>query len=202
MTRILRLLLIAAIALPIWQPIAAQEVCSAVDIAPLKNRTNIEQAAQQSTADAITQQAKKAESPASVKSPLYKVDKSKRLKSGVATQSLKVLKVTKNRADVPDGYSLITLNVLDAGDPGTGIWGDGTGYQMLLDADHNTYGTIIPESGPLTEEGGDVPASTYAEFEYKIPENADGAPSTTNMELHPSRFPQEPTTGVLQTQVH
>ena len=183
MTRILRLLLIAAIALPIWQPIAAQEVCSAVDIAPLKNRTNIEQAAQQSTADAITQQAKKAESPASVKSPLYKVDKSKRLKSGVATQSLKVLKVTKNRADVPDGYSLITLNVLDAGDPGTGIWGDGTGYQMLLDADHNTYGTIIPESGPLTEEGGDVPASTYAEFEYKIPENADGALSTTNMVL-------------------
>ena len=60
------------------------------------------------------------------------------------------------------------------------VWQDGTGYQLLLDADHNTYGTIIPESGALTD-GGDVPASVYAEFEYKVPVNADGSLTTTNI---------------------
>ena len=60
------------------------------------------------------------------------------------------------------------------------VWGDGSGYQLLLDADHNTYGTIIPATGPLSTSG-DVPASTYAEFEYKIPTNADGSLTTTNM---------------------
>ena len=77
------------------------------------------------------------------------------------------------RADVPAGYALVTLS---AGD----IWNDGSGYQMLLDADANAYGTIIPETGALTT-GGDVPAYIYDEFEYKIPENADGALSTGNI---------------------
>lgn len=60
------------------------------------------------------------------------------------------------------------------------VWEDGSGYQLLLDADHTAYGTIIPEQGALTTSG-DVPASTYAEFEYKIPENADGSLTTTNI---------------------
>lgn len=62
------------------------------------------------------------------------------------------------------------------------MWGDGSGYQLLLDADHNTFGTTIPATGALTQ-GGDVPASVYAEFEYKVPENADGALSTQNIVL-------------------
>ena len=60
------------------------------------------------------------------------------------------------------------------------VWGDGTGYQLLLDADANAFGTTIPATGPLTSSG-DADAATYAEFEYKIPENADGALSTTNI---------------------
>ncbi|MBO4646355.1 MAG: DUF2436 domain-containing protein [Bacteroidales bacterium] len=60
------------------------------------------------------------------------------------------------------------------------VWEDGSGYQLLLDADANTFGTIIPETGPLTSSG-DADAATYAEFEYKVPVNADGALSTTNM---------------------
>ena len=60
------------------------------------------------------------------------------------------------------------------------VWQDGTGYQLLLDADHNTYGTVIPTSGGLTESG-DAPASVYAEFEYKVPVNADGSLSTQNI---------------------
>ena len=93
----------------------------------------------------------------------------------VATPSvkpLKVTKVTKMRADVPAGYAQITLVADD-------VWGDGSGYQMLLDADATAYGTIIPISGVLSD--GDVDAATYAEFEYKIPENADGALSTANV---------------------
>ena len=60
------------------------------------------------------------------------------------------------------------------------VWQDGSGYQMLLDADATAYGTIIPETGALTESG-DASAEVYAEFEYKIPANADGECSTSNV---------------------
>ncbi len=60
------------------------------------------------------------------------------------------------------------------------VWGDGSGYQLLLDADHNTYGTTIPATGGLTSSG-DASASVYAEFEYKIPANADGSLTTQNI---------------------
>ena len=62
------------------------------------------------------------------------------------------------------------------------VWGedDLSGYQMLIDADATAYGTIIPESGGLTTSG-DASEETYAEFEYKIPVNADGAMTTENI---------------------
>ena len=60
------------------------------------------------------------------------------------------------------------------------VWGDGSGYQMLLDADATAFGTLIPETGALTA-GGDAPAGLYDEFEYKIPVNADGSLTTQNM---------------------
>ena len=65
---------------------------------------------------------------------------------------------------------------LTAGD----VWDDGSGYQMLLDSDANTFGSVIPFGSPLSNSG-DVPADVYAEFEYKIPENADGALNTQNI---------------------
>lgn len=74
-----------------------------------------------------------------------------------------------------DNENMATI-VLKAGD----VWGDGSGYQMLLDADHDTFGTIIPEQGPLTT-GPQVPAGLYDNFEYKIPENADGDLNTQNI---------------------
>ena len=82
------------------------------------------------------------------------------------------------RADVPEGFASVTLT---AGD----LWQDGSGYQMLLDEDAIAYGSIIPEEGPLTASG-DASAETYAEFEYKIPENADGALSTANIVMNNS----------------
>ena len=75
---------------------------------------------------------------------------------------------------IPEGMARITLTT----GPGQTI--DGTGYQMLLDADATAYGTVIPTSGPLNERG-DVPDSVYNKFEYKIPENADGKLNTGNV---------------------
>ena len=62
------------------------------------------------------------------------------------------------------------------------VWDDGTGYQMLLDADATAYGTIIPATGALsTNCSGNE--DIYAEFEYKIPANADGSCTTSNIVL-------------------
>ena len=93
-----------------------------------------------------------------------------------ATKSVKFAAGPK--ADVPEGYASVTLT---AGD----VWQDGSGYQMLLDEDAIAYGTIIPEQGGLTTSGN-ASAETYAEFEYKIPENADGNLSTANIVINNS----------------
>lgn len=71
------------------------------------------------------------------------------------------------------GYAVVKLSVGD-------VWGDGSGYQMLLDANATAFGTIFPETGPLTTSGN-ASSEVYAEFEYKIPENADGNLSTSNI---------------------
>ena len=70
-------------------------------------------------------------------------------------------------------YATVILTVGD-------VWGDGTGYQMLIDADATAYGSVIPTSGPLTASG-DASSEVYAQFEYKIPVNADGSLTTQNI---------------------
>ena len=72
------------------------------------------------------------------------------------------------------GEAKVTLSVPND------IWDDGSGYQMLLDANHNTFGNIIPESGGLTTSG-DALDEIYDYFECKIPENADGNLGTKNV---------------------
>ena len=79
------------------------------------------------------------------------------------------------RATAADQNAPATI-ILTAGD----VWGDDSGYQMLLDANATAYGTIIPIEGGLTQSD-DASAETYAEFEYKIPGNADGALTTENI---------------------
>ena len=74
----------------------------------------------------------------------------------------------------PSNYNVCVI--LEAHD----VWGDGSGYQMLLDADATAYGTIIPESGGLTSSG-DAPAGLYDNFEFLIPEDADGSLTTTHI---------------------
>ena len=190
-TRILRLLLLSAVALPLCLPAGAQEgtmlpvkEAKTKEFFKFKN-LNSAQAVENADADDVNKETK-TKKVNEVSSEPIKVNQAfKAIKRGYAVaqpKTARVVKVTKAIANVPEGYSQITLNVLDTQDAGTGVWNDGTGYQMLLDADHNTFGSIIPEVGALTTSG-DVPASTYAEFEYKIPENADGALATTNMIL-------------------
>jgi len=62
------------------------------------------------------------------------------------------------------------------------VWGDGSGYQLLLDADATAYGNIIPAVDPLTSSGN-ASTDTYAVFEYRIPENANGILTTSNIVL-------------------
>ena len=91
-----------------------------------------------------------------------------------AIQPIKTVQfVATGAKDVPEGYASVTLTADD-------VWGDGSGYQMLLDEDATAYGSIFPATGALTSSG-DADESVYAEFEYTIPEGADGACSTTNM---------------------
>ena len=110
------------------------------------------------------------------------------LDDNMAPIDLSVTAITGNKATISwtgygDSYNLrysqgggakVTLSVP------SDIWEDGSGYQMLLDKDHNTYGSVIPESGGM---GGDADelAAKYAQFENKIPENADCDLNTSNM---------------------
>ena len=64
-------------------------------------------------------------------------------------------------------------------------WGDGSGYQMLLDADATAYGNEIPTSGSLTSSCSGL-TGLYDAFEYRIPENADPNCNTQNMVVNNS----------------
>lgn len=67
--------------------------------------------------------------------------------------------------------TIVLVNSLD--------WHDNSGYQILLDADHDVYGDVLPEIGPLTRNA-DASAEVYDRFEHKLPKNADGARDTAN----------------------
>ena len=69
--------------------------------------------------------------------------------------------------------------ILKAGD----VWGDGTGYQLLLDADADAYGTLFPTYGPISNSC-DVSEGLYDGFEYMIPTNADPVCTTENIVIN------------------
>lgn len=101
-----------------------------------------------------------------------------------------VITVTTDDCDKTDTCSVkvVEVNVstcasvtLEAGD----VWGDGTGYQLLLDAHADAYGRLFQKTGALNVSG-DVPSSVYNQFEQKIPVNADGVLTTTNIVVNNS----------------
>ena len=178
MKRIIKFMLLAAFVLPAWATLAAQNTVPpksvTTDVPSELASSAVESGGVLSAAPEVMGMATLANTMAAD----HDYSPYKAIKGIRAEAKPRIVKVTKSRANVPDRYSLITLTVL-ATEGYQGVWSDGSGYQMLLDADHNTFGSIIPETGALASS--DVPASTYAEFEYKIPENADGALSTSNI---------------------
>ena len=79
------------------------------------------------------------------------------------------------RQQVADPTAPATI-ILEAND----VWEDGSGYMMLLDADTTAYGTLWTSQHYIMVDGeqysgGDIPASYFDEFEYKIPTGANGA---------------------------
>lgn len=110
-------------------------------------------------------------------SPKAKVEQLVR-KAAPNTVSTPFYGTINTREDIPEGYARVTLA---AGD----VWGDGSGYQMVLDADATAYGVEIPTTGAMTSSG-DVAASVIAAFEYTIPEGVDGTLSTTNIIMESS----------------
>lgn len=62
-------------------------------------------------------------------------------------------------------------------------WGDGSGYQLLLDTDHNTFDRIFNYAGFIEPDlNGNV---DYSEFEIRIPANAEGIPETSHIIVAP-----------------
>ena len=101
---------------------------------------------------------------------------------GLTIEGNTVSWVYPGNGPVPPPFPVDDVTVILRADD---VWGDGSGYQMLLDPTHSLYGTTIPTEGPLSmsctgNEG------IYNQFEYKIPENADGNCSTQNIVVNNS----------------
>lgn len=78
--------------------------------------------------------------------------------SPIAAKPRMVLQGIKPFADSENAKITLTVNI---------DWGDGTGYQILLDSDHEAYGLqFMPGYG--------IQPETYSEYEYKLPANATG----------------------------
>ena len=85
----------------------------------------------------------------------------------------------RHRVDDPNTPATIILEAPD-------VWGNGSGYQMLLDADATALGTIIhPTTGYLTYNCN-IPEGLYDAFEYMIPANADASCTAVNVVVNNS----------------
>lgn len=97
-------------------------------------------------------------------------EQSAMLRAGKPVAHAPVMKIREvGPAAVADGNARITLDVqMD--------WGDGTGYQLLLDADHNTYGEAFLYPSSSGSMAMRIDTESYGEFEYKLP--SDAAPES------------------------
>ena len=183
-TRILRLLLLAALAWPTWTPATAQEMARTGGAMPdvaiekkmvtgdvatampaekkavsdVKLPVAIKKAEAKAQVQPMTNEPKGAtvSKPSEAKKPSdVKTMKTRR---GWLARKVKAKgNVSLRSEEVPDGYALVIFNAED-------VWGDGSGYQMLLDKDATMYASW--SSNGITQ-------SLYDMAEYKMPENAD-----------------------------
>ncbi|MCL2133714.1 MAG: DUF2436 domain-containing protein, partial [Bacteroidales bacterium] len=61
------------------------------------------------------------------------------------------------------------------------VWGDGSGFQLLLDETATQFGLGIPATSPLTTSCSGIPATLYDIFSHKIPTAANPACTSTNI---------------------
>jgi hypothetical protein len=98
----------------------------------------------------------------------------------LAATDVKATSATLDWAGSQDSYNLQYREVLpiDPTAPATiiftagDVWGDGSGYQMLLDADATAFGDVFTETGGWT-------ATDFSAFEYTIPTDAECDVNTT-----------------------
>ncbi|MCL2098670.1 MAG: choice-of-anchor J domain-containing protein, partial [Bacteroidales bacterium] len=97
-----------------------------------------------------------------------------------ATGQTAMIRNTAPRASAPTpprtprGMVNVTLEAHD-------VWGDGTGFQLLLDETATQFGLGIPASGALTTSCSGIPATLYDIFSHKIPTAADPTCTSTNI---------------------
>ena len=170
MTRILRLLLIAAVAWPMWQSAAAQEMERATNSSPVPDAKVLMENIEMGNSRDVMRPAKLADLPYSLEDA-DKVKKehatgdvttkkavSSKVKKGAKTV-IRSKAAPSTKADIPDGQCEIIFHVEN-------VWNDGSGYQLLIG---NT------SLGAATS----IDAALYSSATYKIPTNADYS-STAN----------------------
>ena len=191
--RITKFLLIAALAIPAWTTASAQNRTAPPEMAPTENQVR-EKAKDLKGLSVATRNSESrpvgksvsinASNAIKLSTPISKVKVSTApdgpkvkgvkpvnavnsdAKTGQPSRtSAPQLKAPELRTDVPDGYALIVFVVGD-------VWGDGTGYQMLLDKDATMYDSwySASNSGSIGKiQSQDI----YNIADYTIPENAD-----------------------------
>jgi len=85
--------------------------------------------------------------------------------STIQTNFPKIKFVANEDDPIADGYCRVVLTVGD-------VWGDGSGYQMLISSNPDAADEFLALFGA---------PETYDSFEYKIPENAAGDLNTNNI---------------------
>ncbi len=183
--RITKFLLIAALAIPAWSTASAQKPTAPPEMAPTENQVR-EKAKDLKGLSVATRNSESrsvgksvsidASNAIKLSTPISKVKvstapdgpKVKGVKPVNAVNSdaktgqprrtsAPQLKAPELRTDVPDGYALIVFVVGD-------VWGDGSGYQMLIDQNATMYASW---------NSNGISQSIYNMAEYTIPENAD-----------------------------
>jgi len=186
--RITKFLLIAALAIPAWTTASAQNRAVPPEMAPTENQVRekakdlkgLSVATRNSESRSVGKSVSiNASNAIKLSTPISKVKvstapdgpKVKGVKPVNAVNSdaktgqprrtsAPQLKAPDLRTDVPDGYALIVFVAND-------VWGDGSGYQMLLDKDATMYASWYNNGSPSLSQ------SIYSMADYKIPENAD-----------------------------
>lgn len=97
------------------------------------------------------------------------------------TKQVVKLKLANVAASGNPNAATIVLTADDTFGDGSGVWGDGTGYQLLLDSKHDIdWDNDVADFG--NEDVCDFQA-IYDKFDYKLPKNADGLCTTENVHV-------------------